>query len=101
MATLLCTCAYLPSVDDPIFIACACLLIGSPPALTLAQITRQRAAPGNHVEMLISGTIFVSYIVLTAPVTILLVFFALYLDDLQARAIFAAMMPKNVVQFWT
>lgn len=80
---------------------CACLLIGSPPALTLAQITRQRAAPNSHVEMLISGTIFVSYIVLTAPITILLVFMALYLDELQARTILATIMPENVSRLWT
>ncbi|WFD18335.1 hypothetical protein MCAP1_000536 [Malassezia caprae] len=88
-------------IDDPVFMTCACLLIGSPPALTLAQITRQRAAPSSHMEMLISGTIFVSYIVLTAPITILLVFLALYLDDLQSRAILAAMVPETVSRLWT
>jgi len=80
---------------------CACLLIGSPPALTLAQITRQRAAPSSHMEMLISGTIFVSYIVLTAPITILLVFLALYLDELQSRVILATMVPETVSRLWT
>lgn len=70
-------------VDDPVFIACACLIIGSPPALTLAQITRQRAGPNSNLESLISGTIFVSYIFYTAPVAILLVFGALYVDQLQ------------------
>ena len=72
-------------VDDPVFIACACLLIGSPPALTLAQISRQRGDPNGNLEALISGTIFVSYVFLTAPVTVLLVFVALYLDKMQAR----------------
>ena len=80
---------------------CACLLVGSPPALTLAQITRQRAAPNSHVEMLISGTIFVSYIVLTAPITILLVFLALYLDELQSRVVLAAIVPENMSRLWT
>ena len=72
-------------VDDPVFIACACLLIGSPPALTLAQISRQRGDPNGNLEALISGTIFVSYVFLTAPVTVLLVFVALYLEKMQAR----------------
>ena len=71
-------------VGDPVFIACACLVIGSPPALTLAQISRQRGDPSSNLEALISGTIFVSYIFLTGPVTVLLVFFALYIDKMQA-----------------
>ncbi|KOS13044.1 endoplasmic reticulum auxin efflux carrier [Malassezia pachydermatis] len=74
-------------VDDPVFIACACLLIGSPPALTLAQITKQKADPNSNVESLISGTIFVSYIFYTAPITIILVFGALYVNELQDRTI--------------
>lgn len=71
-------------VGDPVFITCALLVIGSPPALTLAQISRNRGDPNSNLEALISGTIFVSYIFLTAPVTILLVFIALYIDKMQA-----------------
>ncbi|WFD29671.1 hypothetical protein MSPP1_000681 [Malassezia sp. CBS 17886] len=74
-------------VDDPVFIACACLVIGSPPALTLAQITAQHADPTSNVEDLISGTIFVSYVFLTAPTTILLVIIALLIDDKQNQFI--------------
>lgn len=44
-------------MDDPVFITCACLLIGSPPALTLAQITSQAAGGGSSFERLISRTI--------------------------------------------
>ncbi|WFD02120.1 hypothetical protein MOBT1_000799 [Malassezia obtusa] len=70
-------------VDDPVFIACAALVIGSPPALTLAQITSQRGDPNSNVEYLISGTIFVSYVILTAPTTIGLVMSALAIDEVQ------------------
>lgn len=75
------------------FIACACLLIGSPPALTLAQITKQKADPNSNVESLISGTIFVSYIFYTAPITIILVFGALYVNELQDRTIVSVLFP--------
>lgn len=45
-------------MDDPVFITCACLLVGSPPALTLAQITSQNAKGSDGVfERLISQTI--------------------------------------------
>ncbi|KAK0550087.1 hypothetical protein OC846_003796 [Tilletia horrida] len=64
-------------MDDPVFITSACLLIGSPPALTLAQITSQNAAGNSGFERLISKTIFVSYAILAAPTTIALVLVAL------------------------
>lgn len=68
--------------DDPVFIACACLLIGSPPALTLAQITSQSAKGSNSsFERLISKTIFVSYAIMAAPTTIALVLSALVIAE--------------------
>ncbi|CAO1618001.1 unnamed protein product [Parajaminaea phylloscopi] len=68
-------------MDDPVFIAAACLIIGSPPALTLAQITSQNAGGNKNLERLISRTIFVSYSVLAAPTTILLVLSALLIAE--------------------
>ncbi|WFC94128.1 hypothetical protein MBRA1_000760 [Malassezia brasiliensis] len=85
MLAYLCIASRSNVVDDPVFIACACLVIGSPPALTLAQITSQRGNPNSNVEYLISGTIFVSYIVLTAPTTVGLVMAALAIDEVQDR----------------
>ncbi|PKI83151.1 hypothetical protein MVES_002919 [Malassezia vespertilionis] len=80
-------------VDDPIFIACACLVIGSPPALTLAQISSQRGDPNSNVEYLISGTIFISYIVFTTPTAVGLVLTALVIDEIQDQFIVAKMFP--------
>jgi predicted permease len=69
-------------MDDPVFIACACLLVGSPPALTLAQITSQSAKGSNSsFERLISKTIFVSYAIMAAPTTIALVLVALLIAE--------------------
>jgi len=56
------------------------LLVSSPPALTLAQITQ--AASGDAFERLISKTIFWSYCVLTPPLTILYVVIGLRLTKL-------------------
>ncbi|GAA5945452.1 hypothetical protein JCM1841_001808, partial [Sporobolomyces salmonicolor] len=67
--------------DDPVFVVVACLLIGSPTAITLAQITSSAAGP--TFEKLISQTLFVSYAFLTAPTTIALVLAALYIDKMQ------------------
>ncbi|GAA5906499.1 hypothetical protein JCM5296_003785 [Sporobolomyces johnsonii] len=67
--------------DDPVFVVVACLLIGSPTAITLAQITSSAAGP--TFEKLISRTLFVSYAFLTAPTTIALVLAALYIDKMQ------------------
>ncbi|KZO94250.1 hypothetical protein CALVIDRAFT_501851 [Calocera viscosa TUFC12733] len=57
--------------EDPVFLVSSVLLISSPPALTLAQITQ--AASGDAFERLISKTIFWSYCVFTPPLTILYV----------------------------
>ncbi|GAA6027103.1 hypothetical protein JCM8097_002392 [Rhodosporidiobolus ruineniae] len=67
--------------DDPVFVVVACLLIGSPTAITLAQITSSAAGP--TFELLISRTLLVSYAFLTAPTTIALVLAALWIDKLQ------------------
>ena len=68
-------------MDDPVFVACACLIIGSPPALTLAQITSQSANGNPSFERLISKTIFTAYTFLAAPTTILLVLTALVITE--------------------
>ncbi|KIK68644.1 hypothetical protein GYMLUDRAFT_728995 [Collybiopsis luxurians FD-317 M1] len=54
--------------EDPVFVVSNVLLVSSPPALTLAQITQ--AASGDAFERLISRTIFWSYCVVTPPLTI-------------------------------
>ncbi|KAL1408447.1 hypothetical protein Q8F55_005259 [Vanrija albida] len=59
------------AAEDPVFILCAVLLVSSPPALTLAQITQ--AASGDAFERLISKTISWSYAVLTPPLTLVYV----------------------------
>ncbi|OSX61260.1 hypothetical protein POSPLADRAFT_1182402 [Postia placenta MAD-698-R-SB12] len=56
---------------DPVFVVSNVLLIASPPALTLAQITQ--AASGDAFERLISRTIFWSYCIVTPPSTIIFV----------------------------
>ncbi|KAJ1026962.1 hypothetical protein NDA16_002255 [Ustilago loliicola] len=68
-------------MDDPVFVACACLIIGSPPALTLAQITSQSAQGNPSFERLISKTIFTAYTFLAAPTTIGLVLTALVITE--------------------
>ncbi|KAJ4490286.1 membrane transport protein-domain-containing protein [Lentinula aciculospora] len=55
--------------EDPVFVVSNVLLIASPPALTLAQITQ--AASGDAFERLISRTIFWSYCIVTPPMMIL------------------------------
>ncbi|KZT07044.1 uncharacterized protein LAESUDRAFT_725388 [Laetiporus sulphureus 93-53] len=57
--------------DDPVFVVSNVLLIASPPALTLAQITQ--AASGDAFERLISRTVFWSYCVVTPPSTIIFI----------------------------
>ncbi|KAF9554558.1 hypothetical protein CPC08DRAFT_821614 [Agrocybe pediades] len=52
--------------DDPVFVTTNVILLCSPPALTLAQITAQ--VSGDAFERLISGTIFWSYCLMTPPV---------------------------------
>ena len=74
---------HVLTVDDfssPVFVVSNVLLIASPPALTLAQITQ--AASGDAFERLISRTIFWSYCVVTPPSTILFVVIGLVLSKL-------------------
>ncbi|KAA1474487.1 hypothetical protein DENSPDRAFT_804202 [Dentipellis sp. KUC8613] len=59
----------IPDVfEDPVFILSMIILLASPPALTLAQMTQ--AASGDAFERLISQTVFWSYCIVTAPATI-------------------------------
>lgn len=65
---------------DPVFVVSNVLLIASPPALTLAQITQ--AASNDSFERLISRTIFWSYCIITPPSTILVVVLGLLITKL-------------------
>jgi predicted permease len=65
---------------DPVFVVANVLLVTSPPALTLAQITQ--AASGDAFERLISRTIFWSYCIITPPATIVYVVIGLILAKL-------------------
>ncbi|EPQ52375.1 hypothetical protein GLOTRDRAFT_117738 [Gloeophyllum trabeum ATCC 11539] len=67
-------------LEDPVFVVSNVLLISSPPALTLAQITQ--AASGDAFERLISRTIFWAYCVVTPPATIIFVVVGLLLSKL-------------------
>lgn len=71
---------FFPAAEDPIFILCLVLLVSSPTALTLAQITQ--AASGDAFERLISKTISISYAVLTPPLTLVYVVVALFFTRL-------------------
>ena len=66
--------------NSPVFVVSNVLLIASPPALTLAQITQ--AASGDAFERLISRTIFWSYCAVTPPSTILFVVIGLFMSKL-------------------
>ncbi|KAI5836348.1 hypothetical protein K523DRAFT_258370 [Schizophyllum commune Tattone D] len=66
--------------EDPVFVVANVLLVSSPPALTLAQITQ--AASGDAFERLISRTIFWSYCVVTPPATIIYVLIGLLLSKI-------------------
>ncbi|KAJ6519207.1 membrane transport protein-domain-containing protein [Mycena sanguinolenta] len=66
--------------DDPVFVVANVLLLSSPPALTLAQITQ--AASGDAFERLISRTIFWAYCVVTPPMTIIYVIIGMSLSKL-------------------
>ncbi|KXN84051.1 hypothetical protein AN958_00501, partial [Leucoagaricus sp. SymC.cos] len=63
--------------EDPVFVVANVLLLASPPALTLAQITQ--TASGDAFERLISRTIFWSYCIVTPPTTIIFVLIGLVL----------------------
>jgi len=73
-------CGSDPFGDSPIFVVVNVLLIASPPALTLAQITQ--SASGDAFERLISRTIFWSYCIVTPFATIITVLIGLLLAKL-------------------
>ncbi|KAF9051947.1 auxin efflux carrier [Panaeolus papilionaceus] len=64
--------------EDPVFVVVNTILLCSPPALTLAQITA--AVSGDAFERLISRTIFWSYCIITPPIMILSVLLGLMLS---------------------
>ncbi|KAI0035793.1 membrane transport protein-domain-containing protein [Vararia minispora EC-137] len=64
-----------PVFEDPVFILSLVLLLGSPPAITLSQMTQ--AVAGDAFERLISRTIFWSYCVVTPPSTVILALIAM------------------------
>ncbi|KAH8832923.1 auxin efflux carrier [Flagelloscypha sp. PMI_526] len=66
--------------SDPVFVVANTLLISSPPALTLAQITQ--AANGDAFERLVSKTIFWAYCVVTPPTMVAWVVVGLFLGQL-------------------
>ncbi|KAK7031851.1 auxin efflux carrier [Favolaschia claudopus] len=65
MLPLMALCAQIDRqpFNDPIFVVAMVLLVSSPPALTLAQISQ--AASGDAFERLISRTIFWAYCIVT------------------------------------
>ncbi|KAH9478161.1 putative transporter [Psilocybe cubensis] len=67
--------------EDPVFVVVNTLLLCSPPALTLAQIT-SAGAGGGSFERLISRTIFWSYCVMTPVVMLGSVLGGLWLAEL-------------------
>ncbi|GAA5898902.1 hypothetical protein JCM8208_005424 [Rhodotorula glutinis] len=73
--------ATINVADDPVFVVVACLLIGAPSAITLAMLTS--ASGAATFERLIARTLLVSYAVLTAPTTIVLVLAAIWINGLQ------------------
>ncbi|KAJ6613677.1 auxin efflux carrier [Mycena sp. CBHHK59/15] len=66
--------------DDPVFVVATVLLLSSPPALTLAQISQ--AASGDAFERLISRTIFWAYCIVTPLATIAYAVIGLRLSEL-------------------
>ncbi|TFK38206.1 membrane transport protein-domain-containing protein [Crucibulum laeve] len=72
---------HVPVFDDPIFVVANILLLASPPALTLAQITQ--TASGAAFERLISRTIFWSYCILTPFTTVIFVVVGLTLARME------------------
>ncbi|KAJ6466538.1 hypothetical protein C8R47DRAFT_1223970 [Mycena vitilis] len=68
------------TVHSPVSVVSKVLLVSSPPALTLAQITQ--AASGDAFERLISRTIFWAYCVVTPPATVAYVVIGLLLSKL-------------------
>ncbi|WAQ92308.1 hypothetical protein PtA15_16A214 [Puccinia triticina] len=78
--------------EDPCFILVTVLLIGAPPAITLAQMTNANPFPigsksfkiqalqNAKFEKLVSKTLFISYALITPPTTIALVVLGLLIE---------------------
>lgn len=78
--------------EDPCFILVTVLLIGAPPAITLAQMTssnpypkgseayRLQASQNSRFEKLVSRTLLISYAIITPPTTIALVVLGLLIE---------------------
>ncbi|KAA1067620.1 hypothetical protein PGT21_011637 [Puccinia graminis f. sp. tritici] len=78
--------------EDPCFILVTVLLIGAPPAITLAQMTSANPFPigsksfqiqalqNSKFEKLVSKTLFLSYALITPPTTIALVVLGLLIE---------------------
>ncbi|THH06131.1 hypothetical protein EW145_g4298 [Phellinidium pouzarii] len=69
-----------PLFKDPVFIVSNVLLLSSPTALTLAQMTQ--ATSGDAFEQLISRTVFWSYCIVTPPTTVIYVLIGLILAQI-------------------
>lgn len=76
--------------DSPIFIVANVLLLASPPALSLTQITQ---VASGAFERLISRTIFWSYYVVTPPTTIIFALIGLILAKLWESTWFWVSLP--------
>jgi predicted permease len=63
-----------------VFILSLVLLMGSPPAITLSQMTQ--AVAGDAFERLVSRTIFWAYCIITPPSTIVLSMISLYMSKI-------------------
>jgi len=78
--------------EDPCFILVTVLLVGAPPAITLAQMTNANPFPvgtkaykiqalqNTKFEKLVSKTLFISYALITPPTTIALVVLGLLIE---------------------
>ncbi|KAI0296456.1 auxin efflux carrier [Russula brevipes] len=69
-----------PVFQDPVFVLSNVLLLASPPALTLAQITQ--AVSSDTVERLVSRTIFWSYCFVAPPAMVLYALVAMLITKL-------------------
>ncbi|KAI0787689.1 membrane transport protein-domain-containing protein, partial [Fomes fomentarius] len=67
-------------LDDPVFVVSTVLLIASPPALTLAQITQSTSGESEAYERLLSKTMFWTYCVLTPLSMIVFAIMGLYIS---------------------
>ncbi|KAI9509304.1 auxin efflux carrier [Russula earlei] len=71
---------HLPVFEDPVFVLSNVLLLASPPALTLAQITQ--AVSSDTFERLVSRTIFWSYCFVAPPAMVAYALIAMLLTNI-------------------